>query len=191
MSHHIPYTVDVRADTRVSNVTMGIWLFLASEVMLFGAVFSSYALLRVSAEAWPSARSVLSLPLGGANTVVLLAMTTLAWRARSMSGAAARRWLMFSSLFALAFLAIKGVEWRDEISRGLVPSVSTFFATYFLLTGLHGLHVVGGLVANVWAMTGLARVGEAMTAGRIRALSLYWAFVDVVWLVIFVLMYLL
>jgi len=189
--HHIPYTIDVRADTRVSNVTMGIWLFLASEVMLFGAVFSSYALLRVSADAWPSGRTVLSLTLGGVNTVVLMAMTAMAWRARSMSAAAGSRWLMFSSLFAVAFLVIKGVEWRGEISHGLLPSVNTFFATYFLLTGLHGLHVIGGLIANVWAMTGVRRAGDAMTVGRIRALSLYWAFVDVVWLVIFVLMYLL
>ena len=71
-----------------------------------------------------------------------------------------------------------------------MPSVNTFLAIYFTLTGLHALHVIAGLVANVWALTGAARVGEAMTAGRVRALALYWAFVDLVWIVIFVLFYL-
>ena len=65
----IPYTVERRADTGVTNVTMGIWLFLASEVMLFGALFSSYALLRTAAPAWPHGREVLNLQLGLANTV--------------------------------------------------------------------------------------------------------------------------
>ena len=79
----IPYTVDRRADTGVSNVTMGIWLFLASEVMLFGGLFSAYALLRVSAMAWPNGRDVLSLAFGAMNTAILFVMTGLTWRARS------------------------------------------------------------------------------------------------------------
>jgi cytochrome c oxidase subunit III len=187
---NIPYTVDRRADTGVTNVTMGIWLFLASEVMLFGALFSAYTLLRISAPAWPHGRDALSLPLGAINTVVLLAMTGLAWQARKAIGPAARRWLLLSSLLALAFLGVKSVEWQGEIVKGLVPSVSTFFAMYFTLTGLHALHVIGGLLANGWALLGANRAGQARTSGRFRALSLYWAFVDGVWLVIFVLLYL-
>ena len=62
---------------------------------------------------------------------------------------------------------------------------------YFTLTGLHALHVVAGIAANLWVMAGAARVGDAMTAGRCRALSLYWVLVDIVWLIIFGLMYLL
>jgi cytochrome c oxidase subunit III len=187
----IPYTVERRADTGVSNVTMGIWLFLASEVMLFGAMFSAYTLLRVSAPVWPNGREVLSLAFGGTNTVILFVMTGVVWRARSAgTAAAARRGLAIASVLALAFLAVKGFEYHDEIGRGLLPKTNTFLAMYFTLTGLHALHVVCGLVANVWAMTGLGRVGDAMTIGRVRALALYWAFVDVVWMIIFVLMYL-
>jgi heme/copper-type cytochrome/quinol oxidase subunit 3 len=91
---------------------------------------------------------------------------------------------------ALVFLAIKSVEYSGEIRQGLVPSVNTFLATYFTLTGLHALHVVGGLAANLWALAGVRRVGMEMTTGRVGALSLYWVFVDLVWLVIFVLFYL-
>jgi len=185
----IPHTLDRRTDTGVNNVTLGIWLFLASEVMLFGALFSAYALLRVAAPAWPRGREVLSLPLGATNTVILLAMSALAWRARSGDAASARRLLGASTVCALAFLGVKAFEWRTEIGRGLLPSVSTFLALYFTLTGLHALHVACGVIANSWALTGTKRVGEAMTLARVRNLSLYWAFVDAVWLIIFGLMY--
>ncbi len=186
----IPYTTEPRADTGVTNVTMGIWLFLASEVMLFGALFSSYALLRVSAPSWPNGREVLDVLLGAVNTVVLILMTAAAWRARTRP-AGARTLLALSSAFALAFLVVKArrVFGRDR-ARASCPSVNTFLAMYFTLTGLHALHVIAGLAANVWVMAGASRAGEAMTAGRVRAVSLYWAFVDVVWVVIFILMYL-
>jgi heme/copper-type cytochrome/quinol oxidase subunit 3 len=190
----IPYTVERRADTGVTNVTLGIWLFLASEVMLFGALFSSYALLRVSAVQWPHGRDLLNLMLGSANTVVLVVMGALTWMAGRRTGATgmaqSRRLLSLASLFAVAFLAIKAIEWRAEIGRGLVPSVNTFLAMYFTLTGIHALHVVGGLIGNLWAIAGARRVGEAMTLGRFRALALYWAFVDGVWILLFVVLYL-
>ena len=185
----IPYTVDRRPDTGVSNVTLGIWLFLASEVMLFGALFSSYALLRVSAVDWPSGRDVLSTPLGALNTAVLLLMTALVWRARA--SAAPARLLAAASGMALLFLAVKGFEYRAEISAGLLPSVSTFLAMYFTLTGLHALHVACGLAANLWVIAGTRHEGgRVLMVGRAHALALYWLFVDLVWLVIFPLMYL-
>jgi heme/copper-type cytochrome/quinol oxidase subunit 3 len=185
----IPYTVERRADTGVTNVTLGIWLFLASEVMLFGALFSAYALLRVSAPEWPSGRDVLNIAFGALNTAVLVVMTTLVWRARG-TGRASARLIAAASALAVLFLAIKAVEYRGEMAAGLVPSVSTFLAMYFTLTGLHALHVAGGLVANIWVIAGVRRAGAAMTAGRLHALALYWLFVDAVWLVIFPVMYL-
>jgi len=185
----IPYTAERRADTGVTNVTMGIWLFLASEVMLFGAFFSAYALLRFSAVEWPAGPTLLDINYGLANTLVLIVMTVVAWQARRGSPAAARKQLLLASGLALVFLVIKAVEWSGEIDRGLVPSSNTFLATYFTLTGLHALHVAAGLVANLWAYAGAQKAGEAMTRGRVEALSLYWAFVDVVWLLILVFVY--
>jgi cytochrome c oxidase subunit 3 len=185
---NVPYTLEPRRDTGVSNTTLALWLFLASEVMLFGALFSSYALLRVAAPAWPSGRAVLDLTLGGANTVVLLAATMMAWRARNRAVDRAKRFLVLNSALAVVFLAIKSFEYQHELARGLVPSVSTFWAIYFVLTGLHVVHVMGGLAANAWVLAG--RAGDAMTVNRVRLLSLYWTFVDVVWIAIFALLYL-
>ena len=185
----IPYTVERRPDTRVTNVTLGIWLFLASEVMLFGALFSSYALLRVSAREWPSGSELLELPLGAINTVVLILLTSFAWRARNAQAAPSARLLWISSGLGVIFLVIKAFEYSTEIGRGLVPSTNLFLALYFTLTGFHALHVAGGIIANIWTAAGARRVTEAMTTGRLQALALYWMFVDVVWLAIFLLFY--
>lgn len=186
----IPYTIERRADTGVTNVTMGVWLFLASEAMLFGALFSAYTLLRVSAVAWPHGRDLLSVDTGLLNTAVLLAATFLVWRARASDTRSGARRLVESSVLALLFVALKGHEYQGELARGLAPATNTFLAMYFTLTGLHALHVVGGTIANLWAVLGARRVGSAQTAGRVHALSLYWGFVDVVWLVILALVYL-
>ena len=72
MSEAIPYTVDIRPDTGLNNVKLGMWLFLASEVMLFGALFAGYILLRVGGEEWPVGREILNVPLATLNTVVLI-----------------------------------------------------------------------------------------------------------------------
>ena len=183
----IPYTVEQRPDTRVTNVTLGIWLFLASEVMLFGALFSSYALLRVSARDWPSGSELLDIRIGVVNTLVLILLTSLTWRSRALPAGAAATRLWIASTLGVVFLAIKGFEYASEIGRGLVPSTNLFLALYFTLTGFHALHVIGGLIANVWAATGVRRVPEAMTAGRVQGLALYWMFVDVIWAVILLL----
>ena len=185
----IPYTIEPRPDTGVTNVTLGIWLFLASEVMLFGAMFSSYALLRYSAVEWPVGPTLLDLNLGLTNTLVLVVLTITAWQARRAPVAKARNLLLTDAALALAFLGVKGIEYSHEIGRGMVPSVNTFLGMYFTLTGLHALHVAAGLAAILWAWSGAARVSAAMTRGRIQALALYWAFVDVVWLLILVVVY--
>ena len=187
----IPYTTERRADTGMTNVRLGMWLFIASEVMLFGALFSAYALLRVSATDWPSGRQILNLTIGAINTIILLQVTASAWRARRSTPAQARLWLAIGVVCALTFLGLKGWEYAHELGAGLRPATNTFLAMYFTLTGLHALHVLAGIVANLWAVAGIPHVSEAMTAGRTRSLALYWVFVDIVWLIIFGLMYLL
>jgi cytochrome c oxidase subunit 1 len=179
-----------RHDTNVDSVTLGFWLFIASEVMLFGALFSSYTLLRVAATNWPAAGTVLNLTLGSANTVLLMALTFVAIRAGRARPSTSRGLLLLISAMALVFLAIKGLEYRAEWSLGQVPATSTFLALYYTLTGVHALHVAGGMVANLWVMAGTRSVSEAVTTGRLKSLSRYWVFVDLVWLIIFVGMYL-
>ena len=186
----VPYTTERRADTGVNNVTLGMWLFIASEVMLFGALFSSYALLRASATDWPSGREVLSLPSGLTNTALLLLATGTIVYARRAGGKVARALLIMSTSLALSFLAWKFREYDHHLNAGLFPRTNTFLAMYFTLTAIHAAHVIAGMVANMWVMRSIGRVTDAMANGRLWSLTLYWAFVDIVWLIIFVLMYL-
>ena len=99
----IPYTAETRADTGVTNSRLGIWLFLASEVMFFGSLFSAYALLRTGAAAWPDQSAIVSLPLGTLNTLVLLASSV----------AISRKQLSLTAVLGIAFLAFKSVEYWD------------------------------------------------------------------------------
>jgi cytochrome c oxidase subunit III len=185
----IPYTLEPRPDTRMTNGRLGIWLFLASEVMLFGALFSSYALLRIAAPTWPSGRDVLNVSLALINTAVLAVVSAAAWRARRATGKWLERTIILSSVAAVGFLIIKITEYAIEMNGGLFPSASTSLAMYYLLTGTHAVHVLGGLAANMWALGGVRTQPPALTQGRLYAITLYWLFVDIVWLIILVLLY--
>jgi cytochrome c oxidase subunit III len=194
----IPYSVSARPDTGLNNATLGMWLFLASEVMLFGGLFSAYVLLRVGAPEWPVGRAVLNFPLGLANTGVLLTSSfTMAMGVRSLRRKDVEQYWLFMALtvlLGLVFLFIKSFEWGEKIELGLVPSTNMFLALYFTLTGLHALHVLGGFIANAYLLaSGFAtwsREPDRLTS-RVATAGLYWQFVDVIWVGIFALLYVL
>ena len=195
----IPYTVAARPDTGLSNPKLGIWLFLASEVMLFGALFSSYVLLRAGAVGWPRGSTILDVPIGTINTLILITSSVtmvMSWVALKMKDLGKYRFYMGSTvLLGLAFLFIKLMfEYRHKIEAGLLPSKSTFLAIYFTLTGLHGLHVIGGIVVNsyLWGPgAAMWRREPQRFTNRVEIAGLYWHFVDLVWIFLFPLLYLL
>jgi heme/copper-type cytochrome/quinol oxidase subunit 3 len=194
----VPYSASVRPDTGLTNATLGMWLFLASEVMLFGGLFSAYVLLRMGSPEWPAGREILSFPLGLANTGILLTSSlTMAMAVRSLRRKDVEQyWLFmgFTVLLALSFVFVKALEWGEKIELGMLPSTSMFLALYFTLTGVHALHVLGGFVANAYLLasgfTLWSRDPERLTS-RVAAAGLYWQFVDVVWIGIFALLYIL
>jgi heme/copper-type cytochrome/quinol oxidase subunit 3 len=183
----IPYTVERRPDTGVNNVQLGLWLFLASEVMLFGGLFSAYFMLRAGAPTpWVPLRDHLA---GAAvATINLVLATTFVAAARYL-----RRYrllLTLASLSAAAFCLRKVIDYQDLIAAHRGPASSTQMATYFLLTGVHLLHVVGGLFAIVFVVVRSGAAPDpAPAANRLRALGLYWGFVDVIWLLMLVMLY--
>jgi len=194
----IPYSVTPRPDTGLTNTRLGIWLFLASEVMLFGGLFSAFVLLRVGAATWPESWTIANVPLGALNTGVLITSSVtmvLSWVAlKEKDLSRFWLWMGFTILLGVMFLGIKLFEYADKFQHGLWPSTSTYMALYFTLTGLHALHVVGGLAANTYLMgtsfTMWAREPERLT-NRVEAAGLYWHFVDVVWIFLFPVLYLL
>ncbi len=194
----IPYSVAPRSDTGLFNAKLGVWLFLASEVMLFGALFSSYILLRVSAPTWPRGSSILSVPLATVNTIVLISSSVtmvMSWASLMMKDFAKyKRFMGATILCGLIFLVIKFFEYSAKFEHGLFPSESTFLAVYFTLTGLHGLHVLGGIIINTYFWgpgRKMWKTEPERFTNRVEVAGLYWHFVDLVWIFLFPVLYLL
>jgi len=256
---NIPYTVERREDTGLYNAKLGVWLFLASEVMLFGALFSSYILLRVGADAgtWP--RHWLDYKLGAINTIILIISSVtnvIAWANLKMGYFGKYRFYQaLTMVLAIAFLAIKSTEYygkfhhytialkdgriadghiqKDETTADKVviegwwrtneaevmdppanveekkieieskeiadmqnygPARNNFAGLYFTMTGLHVLHIIGGVLVifAIWGpLNGMWKTDPERYVNRVEVAGLFWSFVDLVWLFIFPTFYLL
>jgi len=193
---NIPYTVTERPDTGLTNGKLGIWLFLASEVMLFGALFSTYIILRTGAPEWPHGE--LNVLLGAINTVILITSSVtmvMAWATLKLKDWAKHRlYLIGTFLLAGVFLVNKYFEYKDHFDKGETPAHSTFTAIYFTLTGLHGLHILGGMIVMLYFLGPGAKLWKKnpdQFANRIEYTGLYWHFVDLVWIFLFPILYLL
>jgi cytochrome c oxidase subunit 3 len=289
----IPYTVSTRPDTGLWNAKIGIWLFLASEVMLFGGLFSAYIFLRLDSPPgkWP--HGLLNVPVGTMNTAILIASSVtvvLAWAALKMRKYRVYWWYMLATIACgVIFLAVKlAYEWPEkfvhfgarikpaalekyepylgnkhlmekghaprleitghlhnhealhdpniheyEIALDMVnadptnpasdrphfwpvhatdklahveksdvefagmflPNYNTYFATYFTITGLHGLHVLGGVLVFIYMWLPVSKKvyqrNPEHLANRVEVSGLFWHFVDLVWIFVFPIFYLL
>jgi heme/copper-type cytochrome/quinol oxidase subunit 3 len=195
MDMNIPYTVEERPDSGLTNGKLGIWLFLASEVMLFGALFSTYIILRMGAPEWPHGE--LNVPLGTINTIILIgsSMTmVMAWASLKMHDWSKHRlYLIATVVLAIVFLINKYFEYAAHFAAGELPSKSTFLAIYFTLTGLHALHILGGITVMAYFLGPGAKLYQKnpdQFTNRIEYTGLYWHFVDLVWIFLFPVLYL-
>lgn len=195
----IPYTVQPREDTGLFNAKVGIWLFLASEVMLFGALFSSYILLRVGSPDWLYGDAKhLNVPIGTFNTAVLITSSitmVMAWASLKLRDFAKYKlYLGLTVLLGLVFMMVKAFEYSDKFSHGRFPSTHTFYAIYFTLTGLHALHVLGGMAVNAYLWGPGSKMWQTepeRLTNRVEVSGLFWHFVDLVWIFLFPVLYLL
>jgi cytochrome c oxidase subunit III len=181
----------------VPNHKFGMWLFLASEVMFFSGLLGSYLVLRLSDPAGFAAQAaLLDWRPAALNTMVLifssLTMALSIHYAREGDRGKVKLYLAITILCGILFMVIKGFEYSGKFSVGIYPSTHIFFACYFTLTAIHGLHVLGGLIPLGWL---LARAGGKKDirgqAGGLEIMGLYWHFVDLVWIFLFPLFYLL
>ena len=197
----IPYSIEEREDTGLINSKLGIWIFLASEVMLFGGLFSAYIFLRIAAppgdfEYWASK---LSVPMATVNTMVLISSSVsmvMAWASLKLKDFSKYKMYMGITLLCSAlFMIIKYFEYTSKFSNDIFPSTSNFMAIYFTLTGLHGLHILGGVIVMLYFYLPIShKLWEEQPehfTNRIEALGLYWHFVDLVWIFLFPVLYLL
>ena len=194
----IPYTVEERADTGLFNAKLGIWLFLASEVMLFGSLFSTYVILRVGSAQWPHGFTFLNIPLATLNTVILIFSSVtmvLSWASLRKGSLAQYRLFMFLTILCgVGFLVVKYFEYTAKFHHHLFPSTNTFLAIYFTMTGLHACHVIGGMIVNTYLLIPGIKMWDTQRErfiNRIEVAGLYWHFVDLVWIFLFPILYLL
>ncbi|WP_043839689.1 cytochrome c oxidase subunit 3 [Muricoccus aerilatus] len=184
--------------------SFGTWLFLGSEALLFGGLMMAFAVNRVlHGDAFAAAGHETNVVYGTVNTLVLLTssltMAVGAEAARAELRKLALVGLSLTLVFALAFLIIKGFEWRDDFRQHLFPgpnfklqesAARIFFAFYWVMTGLHGLHVTGGIAVIGW-ITWQAWTGQrALRSPAFEAVALYWHLVDIVWVFLYPLLYL-
>jgi heme/copper-type cytochrome/quinol oxidase subunit 3 len=182
----------------VTNAKLGVWLFLASEIMLFATLFTSYIVLRMGSATWPWGWDALNVPLATLNTVILISSSVtivMAYaKAYDKDKSGFQLWMGLTILLSLAFLVVKGFEYGGEFAEGIRPSTSVFYAVYFTMTGLHGIHILGGIVVNS-ALLYMSSVKEdwenPLFLGRVEGAGLYWHFVDIVWIFLFPALYLL
>jgi cytochrome c oxidase subunit 3 len=197
------------AEQQFEAASLGMWIFLLTEVMFFGALLAAYAIYFVTyVDAFEDASNHLSLWLGAANTVILLTSSLTMVRAvhAAQTGTAKEqvRWLLRTLGLGSAFLVVKAFEYGSKFEEGLVPGVGfiyhgpgaaqheLFLSFYFALTGLHALHMIIG-IGVLLVLVLMARRGRFSAAyfTPVEMSGLYWHFVDVVWIFLFPMLYLL
>ena len=196
----IPFNVKERPDTGLYNGKLGIWLFLASEVMLFGGLFSAYIFLRTGVDNWPAGTEYLDVRLATLNTLFLISSSVtmvMSWASLKLNDF--KKFKFYSGttlLFAFGFLVIKYFEYSAKFSHvpPYLPSTNNFLGIYFTMTGLHVLHVIGGIVVIGYYFGPGSKMWKAdpeRFTNRIEIVGLYWHFVDLGWIFLFPVLYLL
>jgi cytochrome o ubiquinol oxidase subunit III len=189
------YLVDEHHHAEGGSTMLGFWIYLMSDCLIFAVLFATYGVLGANYAAGPSPKDLFDLRLVAVNTSMLLlssityglAMLAMAkGRVGAMQG-----WLVATALFGLAFIGIELTEFAHMIHEGATPQRSAFLSSFFALVGTHGLHVSFGLVWLFTLMTQVARHGLIpANMRRLTCLSMFWHFLDVIWIGVFTFVYL-
>jgi len=183
----------------ISNPVLGMLLFITSEVMFFGGLFAAYFSVRANAAQWPPEEfheTLKILPLVGPATIILILSSFTCqfavWAIRRDDRTAFLRSMTVTVALGITFLLMQATDYTALGADGLTLSSGTFGTTYYTLTGFHGAHVFGGVIMlSVVLYRGMAGQFSSKHHDAVEGASLYWHFVDVVWILLFSLLYLL
>ena len=196
-----PSTIDAVADGQfghsdtVANQVFGFWLYIMSDLVLFATVFATYAVLGRNYAGGPTGRELFDLPYAFVETLLLL-VSSATYGLAMLAMHANRRargvtWLAVTFLLGLGFIGMEIFEFRHMILAGNGPSRSAFLSSFFALVGTHGSHVTGGLVWIAVMMGQLVTKGLTVPVqSRLLRLSIFWHFLDIVWVGVFTMVYL-
>jgi heme/copper-type cytochrome/quinol oxidase subunit 3 len=175
---------------------LGMWVFLCSEIMFFTALIGSYIILRWGASTnWPAPSDTLAIPVTAFNTFVLICSSVSMVKAYVAAVHDDQRglkmWLVITVIGGASFVGIQAFEYYHLIEKGFLPSTSLFGSTFYTMTGFHGFHVTCGVISMAYCTV---RAFQGKYAGGnykgIETIGLYWHFVDLVWIILFTIVYL-
>ncbi|NLR73166.1 cytochrome o ubiquinol oxidase subunit III [Novosphingobium sp. ERN07] len=190
------YDLDEHDHPEGGSTLLGFWIYLMSDCLIFAMLFAAFGVVGGNYAAGPGPKDLFDLPLVALNTAMLLfSSITYGFAMLAMQRGnvkAVQGWLLVTGLFGAAFLSIELYEFAHLIHEGATPQRSAFLSAFFTLVGTHGLHVTFGLI---WLGVLVVQVGQrglvAANQRRLMCLSLFWHFLDVVWIGVFTFVYLL
>jgi cytochrome o ubiquinol oxidase subunit 3 len=190
------YVVDEHEHPEGSSTYLGFWIYVMSDCLIFACLFATFGVLGGNYAGGPAPRDVFELPIVAVNTaMLLLSSITYGFAMLAMEkdkAGATLGWLAVTALFGASFVGIELHEFAGLIHEGATPERSAFLSSFFTLVGTHGLHVTSGLVWMLVLMSQVATKGLIVAnKRRLMCLSMFWHFLDVVWIGVFTFVYLL
>ncbi len=182
-------------EAAVERAMFGFWVYLMTDLLMFTVLFAVYAVLHGNTAGGPSGREIFSLPLALGETLLLLTSSLTCGigmiAARQGKKAQVLAWFGLTFIMGLTFFVLEVTEFSKFIHEGHTPQTSAFLSSFFTLVGTHGLHILFGLIWMATMMVFILKRGlsEHMVR-KLTALSLYWHFLDIVWIFIFTVVYL-
>jgi heme/copper-type cytochrome/quinol oxidase subunit 3 len=190
----VPATGAHHTSTGISNNKLGMWMFLGSECLLFGALISTYMLYRGRTDGGPTPGQIYDIPFTSVSSFVLLMSSlTMVLAVSAFARSDIRRgrlWLVTTALLGATFVGGQVYEFTAFYNEGLGYTVSLFGSSFYTLTGFHGAHVSIGIMMLMATAIMAGRSPDKVSAEGVEIIGLYWHFVDIVWIVIFTLVYL-
>lgn len=191
--HHPIYDYD--SGPPVNRGKFAIWLFLATEIMFFTGLIGTYIVLRMGAATWPDPADRLAVDITALNTFFLIvsSATMVKGVERAMLGdnPGLIKWLALTVLIGTIFVSIQAYEYAVLIKDGNLPDVDIFWSTFYAMTGFHGIHVAVGVIWNLCILiAAIFRKIPQEKYMKVELAGLYWHFVDLVWVLLFTIVYL-
>jgi cytochrome c oxidase subunit 3/cytochrome o ubiquinol oxidase subunit 3 len=181
--------------TGTTNTKLAMWVFLSSECLFFGAFIATYLLYRGRSTSGPTPKDVYNIPFTSVTSFILLMSSlTMVLALAAIQRGDHRRfrvWIAATALFGLTFIAGQIYEFTEFYREGLALKTSVFGSSFYVLTGLHGAHVTAGIIwlLSLWGLSMQSKL-QVQDSEKVEIAGLYWHFVDVVWIVIFTVIYL-
>ncbi|MCW3796338.1 cytochrome o ubiquinol oxidase subunit III [Sphingomonas sp. BN140010] len=179
-----------------SPTMLGFWIYLMSDALIFAGLFATFGVLSTSYAGGPTPREIFELPLVALNTAILLVSSiTFGFAMLAMEGGKVRTvqlWMLVTGLLGAAFVGVELYEFANLIAEGATPQRSGFLSAFFTLVSTHGLHVTLGIVWILVMLVQLQQRGlHVENKRRLMCLSMFWHFLDVIWIGVFTFVYLL